>query len=96
MLVFTKITCSSYFVVSPHPSNCATMKGKGTNIRGHIIKSNAHVQGRYTNAHAYEDTNTHLHKWTYNFITNSSPNLSIHSKWKVKCLDNTSWNLPTI
>jgi len=69
MLVFTKITLSSYFVVSPHPSNCAMMKGTGTNISGHIIKSNAHVQGRYMNTHAYnEDTNTHLHKRTYNFI----------------------------
>jgi len=62
MLVFTKITCSSYFVVSPHPINCATMKGKGTNISWHIIISNAHVQGRYMNAHAYEGTNTNFHK----------------------------------
>ena len=63
MLVFTKITCSNYFVVSPHPINCATMKGKGINISGHIIKSHAHVQGRYMNAHAYnEDTNTQFHK----------------------------------
>jgi len=65
MLVFTKITCSSYFVVSPCPSNCATMKGRETNTSTHIIKSNAHVQGRYMNAHAYEeDTNTNFHKWT--------------------------------
>jgi len=38
-------------------------------------------------------------RWTWTLISTSYKvviNPSIHSKWKIKCLDNTSWNCPII